>query len=329
MSNAVNFKIKGLNDPISEVEKEYSRISFSDYKTQSPIYTRSEREEKKQEYLRKKKLEQEGKQEENTPKQATSNPSIPNTQNQNQPDSYGSINQYEGTPEALGGSEQGIPAKARKEAVEKPESKPKIPYHMTLTPEELLEERERATNRFCPKGTISDGLTGLQKDAAELMENLIRWMVYKDGLVDDYFYIDEKRKNAILDKREMMADKENKERDKELAKEREGKIMEIAKAIEDMELKVPEEEAKRDLRLLVKMKDENPELDVKKMNKEEKDLFNNLIKPMAKEVKENDLDLSHFTDQETQDKIEELYGKHKSVSLKKEAKKEKGMSMEM
>lgn len=299
MNNKVDFKIKGLSDQIGPPEKTYTRMSLADYNSMSEVYN---------EYENNNPIPQG-----NSVEQPTMVSPSPSSITNEELEEQGL--EEDTTDEAL--------ANRRKELRDKYENHPDVPPHLRLSPEELIDERRKAVERYLPAGTLSAGTTGLQKEMLDTAEVLIKLSLNSNKLVDEHFYIQERSKNKIMMDKDKLYEKLS-EKDEKL---REENKQELYKKMNEMELKVPDEVALSDLSILTKFSEKNPKLEVDKMNKEEKEFYTGVLKPMTREInkmKENNeiSDVSDFLDKESQDKIEELYGKHKKASYEKTIKKE-------
>lgn len=216
---------------------------------------------------------------------------------------------------------------------------PNMPYHLT-TPEELRRKKLEAIDRTVPRGSISGGFSGLQANVADIVETMLRRSFDNNALIDHYFYMDNQAHRVAFEKYELNKDKENglikgfvgRVKDIKDNRSREKQLKEIANAIEQMELKVPNEENLKDVQMLLNMVQKNPEFDVEKMSKEEKKFFEKVIVPMAEEAREKGLDFKDIlNNKETQKQFDDLYGKHKTPQMKKEVdyeiKKTKAMKL--
>lgn len=354
MRNTTRFFVKDLEDPIDEgIKKEAVRVRLSDVdsiysdntvgleynenaedplefnnsqsQTQSFFYDGTEKRRKKD------------KDEELT----KDTPTLVVPEDVEKPREFKHTKQSS-VPSVENNEKQNTPKQSKKQGkgkrTPKQEMKPDLPYHLTLSAEDLRRKKMDAINRAVPKGSLSGGLSGMKSDVADLIEGLIRSSLDKNKLVDYYFYMDNKAQRAAFDKYALKKEKENKPGMLDKAKDmkdglkRDKELKQIAKAISEMDFKVPEEENLKDIQMLLNMVEKNPELDLDKMSREEKKFYEKVIVPMAEEAKEKGLDFNDvLTNKETQKQLDDLYGKHKVPEMKKdvdyEMKKSKAMKV--
>jgi hypothetical protein len=195
-----------------------------------------------------------------------------------------------------------------------PQANVKVAPHLTLTPAELKRAREEAVEKYLPRGFLSKGLSGEQAEISELVEAFIRMGVNEYKLVDRQINYDRRLNRANLN---YIEKKVNKPSVKEL------KV--IAKNFGNMELKESREEALRDLNIAMKLAKNGSDFDVKKMNKEEKDFINNIIKPILNEAKEKNLNVSG--EKADFKALDNLYVKQKKSNIQKELKHYKSQTL--
>lgn len=349
MENRVRFTARDIEDPVGEPQMEVLSMSVKDYKGYSAFYNqqlndgadldtpysdqnRFEVEEPKQEGV---KVKIDDKKPEK-PAQGKENPTNPSSITGEQSEQSNDDAGQQEIEDAL----------AKKRKGKKDEKKfysdnpPPIPYHMMLSQEELKRKQDEAIERFCPKGCISGNLSDLQRSAGEFIEVMLRnLLMNRNDLVDSYHTIEVDRHNKVKLNKNKMIDDFNNKKIEELANSIDGmelKDDDEKKAVKKMDIPIQEDQNKEkvieELSMLLKFKEENPELNMEKMTKKEKDYFNYVITPSVKEIEKQAKDNPEITENGLdEDKANEVYNENrynveKRMERKQEKKKESSLS---
>lgn len=346
--NRVIFTARDVEDTVGKPNKIITSMNLEDYKGYNAIYNQELNKEATLDSPYENKPEQEApqeQQEQEKPKEEKETPTF------NHSITNGGYVNGEWIEDTESNSQKQNRKNEKMKEIQK-KHKLDIPHHMMLSPEELKQKQEIAADRFCQKGEISGGLTGFQKDAGEFMEALIRnVLVDRNDLVDKYYQIDIDRHNKVSLNKEKLMDDFNNKRAKDIANDIDG--MELKedkdeKAVKDMNIPIEEDEntvkVVEELGMLLKFKEENPELEVEKMTQKEKSFFNEVITPATKQFNEKkknrpeveeDMEIyKHFFDDETQEFVKQMYAENRyneerKLENKKEKKKENSMSLDM